>query len=160
MIESSQSPPEPAALRQVRRILLGTLAAGAAGTGIELVLLDHYEGWQQVIPVALLGVSVLVSAWHALRPGAASVRTLQALMLVFLVSGALGVVFHYQGNVEFELEMYPSMAGLELFAKTMTGATPVLAPGTMVVLGLVGLAHTYRHPAIARPDIRLGGGQT
>jgi hypothetical protein len=151
MIQSSPIDGEPPALRQVRRILLGTLAVGAAGTGIELVLLDHYEGWQQITPVALLGASVLISAWHALRPGAASVRTLQALMLLSVASGALGVVFHYEGNVEFELEMYPSMAGLELFGKTMTGATPVLAPGTMVVLGLVGLAHTYRHPAIARP---------
>jgi hypothetical protein len=28
-----------------------------------------------------------------------------------------------------------------LVQKTMTGATPVLAPGTMALLGLVGLAY-------------------
>ena len=31
-------------------------------------------------------------------------------------------------------------------AVSCTGATPVLAPGTMLLLGLVGLAHAYRHP--------------
>jgi hypothetical protein len=50
--------------------------------------------------------------------------------------------------VEFELEMYPSMRGFELVAKTMTGATPVLAPGTMALLGLIGLSYTYKHPSL------------
>jgi hypothetical protein len=40
------------------------------------------------------------------------------------------------------------MAGTELITKVFTGATPVLAPGTMALLGMVGLMHTYRHPAV------------
>ena len=55
-------------------------------------------------------------------------------------------MLHYQGNTAFELEMYPDMAGLELVQKTLTGATPVLAPGSMALLGLVGLAAVLRHP--------------
>jgi hypothetical protein len=43
--------------------------------------------------------------------------------------------------------MYPTMEGAELIRKTMTGATPVLAPGTMALLGIVGLTYAYRHPA-------------
>jgi hypothetical protein len=31
------------------------------------------------------------------------------------------------------------------------GATPLLAPGIMLQLGLVGLLFTFRHPALARP---------
>jgi hypothetical protein len=72
-------------------------------------------------------------------------------MLLFVVSGGVGAGLHYDGNVEFELEMYPSMTGLELVGKTLTGATPVLAPGTMVLLGLVGIAVTYRQP-LAREE--------
>jgi hypothetical protein len=58
------------------------------------------------------------------------------------------VILHYQGNEAFELEMSPSRAGLSLISKTLTGATPVMAPGSMSLLGLVGLAFTHRHPAL------------
>jgi len=37
---------------------------------------------------------------------------------------------------------------IELVEKVLTGATPVLAPGSMALLGLIGLTHSYRHPAI------------
>ena len=130
-------------LGRIRRLLAVTFLAGASGTGIELLLIGHYEDWQQFIPLVLLFSGIGAMAWQVASRGTGSLRLLQGLMLMFLVSGGLGVVFHYGGNVEFELEMYPSMAGMELFAKTMTGATPVLAPGTMVVLGLVGLAYGW-----------------
>lgn len=136
-------PPAAGTLDRVRRLLLATFVAGAAGTGIELLLIGHYEDWQQFIPLVLLGSGLCAMVWHATAGTASSIRVLQALMLLFLASGAFGVVFHYEGNVEFELEMYPSMAGVELFTKTMTGATPVLAPGTMVVLGLVGMGYAW-----------------
>jgi len=35
-----------------------------------------------------------------------------------------------------------------LLSKTLTGATPVLAPGSMSLLGVIGLASTYRHPLL------------
>jgi hypothetical protein len=135
-------------LARLRGVLLATLVLGMIGTGAELLLLGHTEGWQQLLPLVLLGLGLLVCVWHAIRPTAASVRLLQGLMLLFIVSGGLGVLLHYQGNMAFELEMYPAMSGMELFTSTMTGATPVLAPGTMLMFGLVGLAYTYRHPRI------------
>ena len=66
------------------------------------------------------------------------------LMLLFVVSGGTGIALHYLGNAEFEREMYPAMAGTELIGKTLTGATPVFAPGTMVLLGGVGLVASYK----------------
>ena len=39
--------------------------------------------------------------------------------------------------------MYPSMAGMKLVRDTLTGATPVLAPGSMALLRLVGLAAVH-----------------
>jgi hypothetical protein len=74
-------------------------------------------------------------------------------MVLFVASGVVGVVLHYQGNQAFELEMSPSRAGLSLITKTLTGATPVLAPGSMALLGLVGLAFTYRHPALGSQSV-------
>jgi hypothetical protein len=78
-------------------------------------------------------------------------RVFQATMLLFVISGFAGLFLHYQGNVEFELEMYPSLKGLELFRKAIKGTTPpTLAPGTMIQLGLLGLAYTYRHPVFSK----------
>ncbi len=143
-------PPDPPPLRVVRRILLAALGLGISGTAVELLLLEHYEEWRQMIPLGLLGVGVAALIWHTVRQSAMSLRALQTLMLLFAVSGALGLVLHYRGNAEFELEMYPSKAGWELFRESMMGATPALAPGTMIQLALIGLAYSYRHPCLRR----------
>lgn len=135
-------------LARLRALLMATLVVGMLGTATELLLLDHTEGWQQQLPLVLLAAGLLACVVHAVRPSAGTVRLVQAVLLLFVVSGALGILLHYKGNVEFELEMYPEMTGMELFSNTMTGATPVLAPGTMLLLGVVGLAYTYRHPRL------------
>jgi hypothetical protein len=143
---------EPHALVAIRKLLLGTLAAGVVGTSGELVLLGHVESFAQWIPLVLLGASVAVIAWHWRTPTARSVRTMQTLMALFVAAGALGVGLHFDGNAGFERELHPSERGWAFLRKTVAGATPVLAPGSMVLLGLVGVAHTYRHPSTARPD--------
>jgi hypothetical protein len=76
-------------------------------------------------------------------PRAASVMALRAVAILFVAAGVIGVGLHYDGNAAFELEMYPGTRGLDLVRKTLTGATPVLAPGSMVLLGLVALAYSY-----------------
>jgi hypothetical protein len=147
--EPADAPPiESRTLARLRTILMATLVLGMVGTAVELWLLDHTEGWQQLIPLLLIGAGLLACASHLARPTLGTVRLLQAVMVLFVVSGGVGVLLHYQGNLEFELEMYPEMAGMELFKNTMTGAFPVLAPGTMLLLGLVGLAYTYHYPRI------------
>jgi len=70
-------------------------------------------------------------------------------MVIYIVSGGLGIYFHIRSNVEFELEMYPSMGGWELVRESLTGALPALAPGTMIYLGLLGWAATFRNPFLA-----------
>lgn len=137
-------------MARIRKLLLATLAAGLVGTLTELLLLGHFESVLQWIPLALLGIGIVAVAGHATRPSALTVRALQVAMALFVAAGALGVGLHYDGNVEFELEITPAMAGLELIRKALTGATPVMAPGAMAMLGLVGLAHAYRHPCITR----------
>lgn len=136
------------ALSALRRFLLATLIVGTAGMDAELLLIGHVEGRLQVLPVLLLALACLSLVWLAARPSRAAVRGVQALMTLSVLSGAVGIVLHYQGNTAFELEMYPDMAGLELVRKTLTGATPVLAPGSMALLGLVGMAAVLRHPLI------------
>ena len=140
------------ALRVVRRILLVTLVLGLVGTGVELLLLEHFEDWRQLIPLGLIASALMVLAWQGAQRGPAPVQVLQVLMLMFVLAGVLGLTLHYRGNAEFELEMYPDRTGMELFRESMMGATPALAPGTMIQLALIGLAYTYRHPRLTRSD--------
>lgn len=134
----------------LRRILLAVFLLGALGTLAELILLEHYEDWWQLLPLVLLGASPVAVVLLVLRPGAASVRSFQMLMLLLVAAGGIGLYQHYRGNVEFELEMYPSRGGFELIWESLKGATPALAPGAVAQLGLLGLAYCFRHPLLAR----------
>ena len=151
-------PPKPTALEApalaaLRRFLIATLVLGTAGMATELLLIGHVEGRLQLLPVLLLVLACLSLIWLAAAPSRFAVRGVQVLMALSVVTGAAGVALHYEGNTEFELEMYPDLAGLELVRKTLTGATPVLAPGSMTLLGLVGLATVLRHPLVHKTTI-------
>ena len=145
----SVTSPERATLAFLRRFLLAALGVGVLGTVGELMLLGHIESATQWIPVAALGAAIPILLWHAASPRRLTVRLLQFLMALFILAGAAGVGLHYDGNAEFERELHPGDSGLTFLAHVAAGATPVLAPGSMVLLGLVGIAHTYRHPAAA-----------
>lgn len=131
----------------LRKLLLVTLIVSLVGTLVELLLLEHFDDAWQWTPIALLTASLLTLGWHGLERGATSLNVLRGLMVLCMVSGLVGLLLHYKGNVEFELEMYPDLSGWKLFKDAMMGATPALAPGAMMQLGLVGLAWTFRHPA-------------
>ena len=141
---------ESQALAGIRRILLVVLLAGMAGTGAELLFQGHVEEPSQLIPLALIGVASAAVLWHLVRRGPGSLRVLQITMLFFIAAAFVGMYLHYSANVEFQLEMDGSLAGLDLFWKAMAAKTPpALAPGSMAQLGLIGLAYAYRHPDIA-----------
>lgn len=132
----------------LRRILLALVLVGAVGLLVELALLEHFDSVTQSIPLALLvmvvGAVVGVRAWRGPR----AVHFFQAVMALCVVAGAVGILLHYRGNVEFELERDGSLGGLRLFWEAIRGATPALAPGALSQLGLLGLAYTYRHPTL------------
>ena len=148
----SDAPDESTLVRFIRRALLAILVVGIVGTGVELLLLKHTEDFWQWAPLALMALALVALAWQGIRPGPASLRAVQGTMWLFVLSGAIGVFLHYRGNVAWELESMPGIGGLELFKKAIMGATPTLAPGTMLQLGLVGLLYAYRHPAARRVD--------
>ncbi len=143
---------EPGPIRVVRRILLSLLLLGILVTLTELYLLEHTEDYWQLLPVVLLGLSLGAILLWVVSPSRSTMRVFQAVMLLFLSSGVLGLYLHYRGNVEFELEMYPSLGGIELIWEALKGATPALAPAAMAHLGLVGLAYSYHHPLLTERD--------
>jgi hypothetical protein len=134
-------------LDTIRRVLLAILIIGLVGTATELLLLKHDEEPAQFIPLVLITVAFMAIVWHEAARAPASLRLLQVTMVLFVAAGALGICLHYQANVEFQREVDPSIAGRALVIKAITAkAPPVLAPGSMSQLGLIGLAYAYRYP--------------
>ncbi len=126
------------------------LLLGIGGLLLELLLLEHHEDPWQWTPIVLLASGLVVTAACVVRPSAPLVRAQRALMATYLAAATLGIFFHLRANVEFELELRPSMAGLQLVIETLKGAMPALAPGAMAQLGLLGLLVTWKHPALNR----------
>ncbi|HVL68098.1 MAG TPA: hypothetical protein VM364_12615 [Vicinamibacterales bacterium] len=140
-----------ATLRRLRLVLLGILVLGMSGTLAELVLLAHDEDAVQLIPIVLLALALPVAAWTFVRPGVASIRSLQLLMVLFVIAGAAGVFYHYDASVEFQRELEPELAGRALLWKVLQAKSPpALSPGVMVQLGLLGLACVFRHPVLMK----------
>ena len=96
--------------------------------------------------VVTLGDGLVV--WR--RPTRRTLSVFRGLMLVCVAAGVAGFVLHVKGNLEFALERDPDLTGIALVWKVLRGATPVLAPGALALLGLLGLVFTYRHPAFVR----------
>lgn len=134
----------------VRRMLLGLVLFGSIGLILELLLLEHIESLWQWIPLVVLGTALISGVAVALSPSHRTIRTFQAVMIVLVVTALLGLYLHYQGNAEFEREMDTSARGLDLFWRSVRGATPALAPGALAQIGLLGLILAYKHPGLYR----------
>ncbi|NAS30971.1 hypothetical protein GTQ40_08330 [Flavobacteriaceae bacterium R38] len=63
------------------------------------------------------------------------------VLIVTALSGFYGVFLHLRANYEFEQEMKPTANGWDLFLESLSGALPTLAPGSMVVLALLGYSY-------------------
>jgi len=136
---------------KMRVALLAILMLGMVGILIELFLMEHTDGVWQIVPIMVLVGGICAAGAHAItRTHRNAIRAFQGVMVVFVVSGFAGIILHYTGNVEFEREMNPETGGFGLMREALMGATPALAPGTMIQLGLIGLASTFRHPATGR----------
>lgn len=140
----------------LRRLLLGLVLLGIVGLIAELFLLEHTESIWQWIPLVLLVAALPCGILVALRPSPAALRAFGAVMALCVLAGGLGLVLHFRGNVEFELESEPGVRGLDLVWRSLTGATPTLAPGALAQLGLLGLVFLYRHPAWRGDGARAG----
>lgn len=142
-------PSTPAANAPYRRLVLALIAIGALGLLVELLLLEHFEDPWQWAPVVSLVLTIVAAAALVVRPGRATLRAFQVVMGACVLFGAIGVVLHLKGNVEFELEGKPDLRGWPLYWEALRGAVPALSPGALAQLGLLGLLYAYRHPAIA-----------
>lgn len=134
--------------QQLRRFLLGVVAVILLVTVFELILLDHTEEPLQWIPfiVSGLGFLAVVGAWIA--PGLTTIRILRWVMIAVALSSLVGVYLHFSGNLAFTREINPSFTFSQSIWPAMKGSFPLLAPGILFLAGILGLAVTYRHPAL------------
>ena len=130
-------------LSVVRRVLVVILVLAMAGILVELLLIEHFEDAWQLVPLVLLGLGLATLTWHARVPSPTSGRVWGILMMLFIIAGFIGFYMHYAGNVEFELEQNPSATRWMLFREAMRGATPALAPGALIQIGLIGWLYGF-----------------
>jgi hypothetical protein len=137
-------------ITQLRGWILGILLLGLLGTVTELVLLEHYEQPLQLVPLVLIVAAVAATGWEFRRHDTASRRAMQIVMALFVLAGFAGFVAHFHGSAEYQLELNPDMGNWELLDKILRAkAPPLLAPGMMLQLGLLGFAYVFS-------DLRFG----
>lgn len=135
---------------RMRMMLFGVLLMGVGGIWAELLLTSHTGEFWQKFPIVLLSAAFPLIVITALRPAAWAVLLTRVLMMLFILAGLLGTFFHYESNAEFAAELSPGLSGFALLTEAFTRATPPpLAPGTMIMLGLLGLVCCYRIRAAA-----------
>jgi uncharacterized membrane protein len=139
----------------LRRWILGVLVLGLLGTVTELLLLEHYEQPLQFVPLVLIVAAVGVLIWEFRRHDTASRRAVQIVMALFVLAGFIGFVAHFHGSAEYQLELNPEMSNWELMEKVLRAkAPPLLAPGMMLQLGLLGLAYMFSDPRLRRSEMK------
>src|SRR5258708_18893044 len=137
-------PKADSVVERLRLWVLGVLALGLIGTVTELILLEHYEQPLQFVPLVLIAMAVVVLARHAMRHDTASLRALQIVMGLFVLAGFAGMAAHFNGSAEYQLELDPDMSTWDLLEKILHAkAPPLLAPGMMMQMGVLGLAYAY-----------------
>ena len=135
----------------LRRWILIILVLGLLGTVTELVLLEHYEQPLQFVPLVLIVVALGVLWWEFRRRDVASRRAMQIVMALFVLAGFGGFAAHFYGSAEYQLELNPDMSNWELLEKILRAkAPPLLAPGMMLQLGLLGLAYVFSDSKLSK----------
>jgi len=140
-------------LERLRLWIVGIIVLGLIGTMTELVLLEHDEKALQFVPLVLMVLAAVTLAWYAAAKSTASLRALQIVMGVFVLSGFAGMAAHFNGSMEYQLELNPDLDFSELLDKIIHAkAPPLLAPGMMIQMGLLGLAYAYTDLRYRRSD--------
>lgn len=132
--------------QRLRRFLLAVTAAIFIGSIFELILLGHTEETLQWIPfiVSIFGLSAIAVVW--LSPNRKSLLFLRVIMVIAILVSFVGMYFHFESNWAFTREINPSYTASESIWPALTGAHPLLAPGILLLAGVLGLGAAWKHP--------------
>jgi hypothetical protein len=133
---------------RLRRFFLGLAAVICAVTVVELLLIEHSQSLTQLIPFALSALGIASALVAMMRPSRRSIQVLRGIMTLVIAGSLFGIYEHLAGNWDFALELHPGSGMGKLLFETLSGANPLLAPGTLAIAAITALAATYYHPAL------------
>src|SRR5215469_17062693 len=113
-------------LERLRLWIVGIIVLGLIGTMTELLLLEHDEQALQFVPLVLMVLGAVTLGWHAMAKSTASLRALQVVMGLFVLSGFAGMAAHFNGSMEYQLELNPDLTMAELLDKILHAKAPPL----------------------------------
>lgn len=125
----------------VKRIIIAALSFMMLGTLLELYLLNHFEDWLQFIPFVCIFASAIMMIVLMLKQSEIIQKLFVFLMIATAMCGMYGIYLHLSVNFQFEQEMTPSHSNWDLFVESLSGAIPTLAPGSLIVLALIGYSY-------------------
>ena len=138
-------------LRGVRLLILVAISAALIVTEAELLFVRHTgTNNGQVIAVVLVGLGLITVTCHAILRNTSSIVVFRFTMYLFLIFGIDGFLTHYHRAVQAALKSQPTLVGMPLLHATLSGKIPLLAPGMLIEIGLLGLIYTFQHPLDVR----------
>lgn len=128
-------------MKELKRLLLLIFLVTLSGTLIELYLLQHYEGTQQMIPLLCIATTLILMLILLYFKNKIVLGLFKITICLSAFSGFYGAFLHIRTNLEFEQELAPTASQWDLFIESLSGALPVLAPFSMIVLALMGYCY-------------------
>jgi len=108
------------------------------GLLLELLLEEHIVGFWQLAPIILLIASLILFLSKPVLSIFIYFKFSAVLQLMLISFGLIGIYLHLENNFEFEKELFPSKSIWKLIFSSFKGAIPSLAPGALIVVGVLG----------------------
>jgi hypothetical protein len=146
----------------IRRGLLALAGAGVAGTAIELASLRHWKSFDQLIPWLVLGAAAVGIGALWVKPSRLLVRAAHRTSLLTVLAAGLGIFEHVKGNYEAGPldrvygERWDAMSSVSRVWHAVDGSvgpSPLLAPGTLALIGMLVYLSTFDHPLLGRGPV-------
>jgi hypothetical protein len=148
---------DAATIQGVRLLIMSAIALALIVIEVELIYVGHTGANNgQLIAVVLVAVGLATATWHTIARNTASIVVFRINMYLFLVFGLDGILTHYHAGVQSALKSQPALSGFPLLVAALSGNIPLLAPGMLIQVGLLGLVYTYNHPLDARVGKSVG----
>jgi hypothetical protein len=141
----------------LRRCFLALAVTGIAATAVELALSRHWTSAIQLIPWYALGALAVAALLLAVRPGRRSVRIVQVLAVVVVLTSFFGIFEHVLANydaapLDFRYSSkWATMPATSRWWAAITesvGPSPTLAPGVLAQAAVCLFFATLGHPAL------------
>lgn len=135
-------------LDRLRKFFLLFVGFMCMGTVVELLLAGHSKEPMQLVPFVLCGLGLITVLGALYAPQRKTILALRVVMALLIAGSLLGVYEHLAANFAFAQEVRPTADMGRLLFATLTGGSPLLAPGTLALAAITALAATYYHPAM------------